>query len=86
MSPYKYKKFYDRLFTLRYDPIGNSPRCIEKGWLCKAMLKERCMPVILTQTPYCPCKSCPDQAGLQLTGAEDRQGSTQDYDFKEGSS
>ena len=23
----KYKKFYTRLFTLSYDPIGNSPRC-----------------------------------------------------------
>ena len=27
ISSDKYKKIYDRLFTLRYDPIGNSPRC-----------------------------------------------------------
>ena len=27
MSFDKYKKFYNRLFTLSYDPIGNSPGC-----------------------------------------------------------
>ena len=30
----KYRRFYDRLFTLRYDPIGNSPR-----WPIKDSLK-----------------------------------------------
>ena len=30
MSSDKYKKFYNRLFTLSYDPIGNSPRGAKK--------------------------------------------------------
>ena len=29
VSSDKYKKFYHRLFTLSYDPIGNSPRWLE---------------------------------------------------------